>query len=102
WGAGLEIGHEKRLARLSAGWFHVEANSTPSRYTDSDLFDGFTNRDGFMLRAYRELAARVGLRLAYFDAEEISTHLAAPALGNVAYNPGHADRQRLQSDLEIK
>ena len=34
---------------------------------------GFTNREGFMLGAYRELAARVGLRLTYFDGEEIST-----------------------------
>src|SRR5262245_61153578 len=102
WGAGLEVGDPKRLVSLSAAWFHVEANSTPSRFTDRDLFDGFTNREGFMLSAYRELAARIGVRLTYFDGEEISDHLVAPALGNVAYNAGHADRQRLQSDLEIK
>jgi hypothetical protein len=98
WGAGFEIGDEKRLVRLAAGYFRVEANATPSRFTDSDLFDGFTNREGFMFSLSRELLARVLLRLTYFDGEEIRTDLATPGLVEV----GRADRKRLQSDIEIK
>jgi hypothetical protein len=102
WGAGFEIGDEKRLARLAAGYFRVEANSTPSRYTDSDLFDGFTNREGFMFSVQRELAARILLRFTYFDGEEIRTGLVDPALGDVGFMGERADRKRLQSDVEIK
>lgn len=103
WGGGFEIGDEKKLARLGAGYFRIEANAVPARFTDSDLFDGFTNREGFFVSLSRELASRVLLRLTFLDGEEIRTRtLADPAQGDVAREGGRADRKRLQSDVEIR
>jgi hypothetical protein len=98
WGAGFELGDEKKFARLGAGYFHVEANAVLSRFTDSDLFDGFTNREGLFVSLSRELASRVLLRLTLFDGEEIRSD-AVPASPDAA---ARADRKRLQSDVEIK
>jgi hypothetical protein len=97
WGAGFELGDEKTFARLGAGYFRVEANAVLSRFTDSDLFDGFTNREGLFVSLSRELASRVLLRLTLFDGEEI--HSAVPIDPE---DGSRADRKRLQSDVEIK
>jgi len=102
WGAGIELGDEKKFARLGAGYVRIEANAVPSRYGDSDLFDGFTNREGFFLTASRELASRVLLRITLLDGEEIRTRAVPPGQGDVAREGGRADRKRLQSDIEIK
>jgi hypothetical protein len=102
WGAGFEVGDEKELARLAAGYFRIEANAVLSRYADSDLFDGFTNREGFFVSLSRELASRVLLRLTLFDGEEIRTLAVPPGEGDVAREGGRADRKRLQSDIEFK
>jgi hypothetical protein len=102
WGGGFELGDEKKWARLGAGYFHVEANAVLSRFTDSDLFDGFTNREGLFVTLSRELVSRVLLRLSLFDGEEIRTRAVPPGQGDVAREGGRADRKRLQSDIEIK
>ena len=54
WGGGIEIG-DKKLVMIGAGYYHLEANFSPAQYTDSDLFDGFTNREGFLVYAAREI-----------------------------------------------
>lgn len=101
-GAGLELGDEKQLARFGAGYMRIEANSILARFGDSDLFDGFTNREGFFVTLSRELASRVLLRVTLFDGEEIRTRAVPAGQGDVAREGGRADRKRLQSDIEIK
>ncbi len=102
WGGGFEIGSARRLFKLAAGYFRVEANATPSRFTDSDLFDGFTNREGIRLAAERQLVERVTLRMEFFDGEEIRTMPVAPIFGSITRNGDRADRKRFRTDLEFK
>jgi hypothetical protein len=102
WGAGFELGDEKNFARLGAGYARIEANAVLSRFSDSDFFDGFTNREGIFVTVSRELASRVLLRLTLFDGEEIRTTEVPAGQGDVSREGGRADRKRLQSDLEIK
>jgi hypothetical protein len=97
WGFGFELGSAKEFALLGAGYFHVEANATPSLFTDGDLFDADTNRRGFMIYAERDLFRNVSLRLAVFDGREIEHD---PPF---AFADGTgADRTRLQSDISVK
>jgi hypothetical protein len=101
-GLGFELGDEKQLARLGAGYVRIEANAILSRFGDSDLFDGFTNREGFFVTLSRELASRVLLRVTLLDGEEIRTGTVPAGQGDVAREGGRADRKRLQSDIEIR
>ena len=49
WGAGVEVGDKKNLVQIGAGYYSQEANFSPAQFTDSDLFDGFTNREGWLV-----------------------------------------------------
>jgi hypothetical protein len=97
WGLGLEVGRAQGPLLLGAGYFHVEANATPARFTDSDLFDGDTNRRGFLLYAERDLARNVSLRFSLFDGREIEDDPPFSAADGTG-----ADRTRLQSDISVK
>lgn len=97
WGAGIELGSSKRLVKLGAGYFYVEANSVISQFTDSDLFDGFTNRRGWIFYASRRLADGVDLTVTFLDSDSIKN--SGGALGPFAVSSSDADRKRLQTDL---
>jgi hypothetical protein len=92
YGFGFELGDNARFVKIGAGWFHVEANSVMSQFTDSDLFDGFTNRQGLMFFASRKVTPNVELRLTFFDAKEIEDEAA------FAVSAANADRKRVQAD----
>ncbi|HKC51622.1 MAG TPA: putative porin, partial [Myxococcota bacterium] len=47
WGFGVEAGDAKKIVRLGVAWQHIEANAVSAQYTDSDMFDGKTNRQGW-------------------------------------------------------
>ena len=96
WGGGVEVGDKKRLM-LGAGYYHVEANFSPSQFTDSDLFDGFTNREGWLVYFARELFPNTELNVTLFSGEEIEDD-AAYAIEDAP----SADRYRLQTDLVVK
>ena len=100
WGAGFEIGSSRRFALLGVGYFHVEANSVMALFTDSDLFDGRTNREGFAIYAARKLSANTELRLSYFDADEIEN--TGGAAGPFSSSIADASRRRLQTDINFK
>jgi hypothetical protein len=102
WGAGVEVG-DKKLIMLGAGYYHIEANATPAQFTDSDLFDGFTNREGFLVYASRELFKNTELNLTLFSGEEIEDDDAFD-LDVLFPDEGitSAERFRLQTDLVIK
>jgi hypothetical protein len=107
WGAGIELGSSKKSVLLGFAYYEVEANSVVAPFTDSDLFDGFTNRRGFVAYLGREIVKNVDFRLTYFDGKEIEDDLltgvartsAAQPLGPSLLN---ADRRRLQADIAVK
>lgn len=100
WGAGVEVGDKKRIL-LGAGYYHVEANFSPGQFTDSDLFDGFTNREGFLVYAAREVFKNTELNLTLFSGDAIEDD---PAFDLSVIDPDapSAERYRLQTDLVIK
>jgi hypothetical protein len=101
WGAGLEVGDKKRIL-VGGGYYHLEANFSPAQFTDSDLFDGFTNREGFLVYLARELFPNTELNVTMFSGEEIEDE-AAFDIGTVnGITVPSAERFRLQTDLVVK
>jgi hypothetical protein len=103
WGVGVEVGDKKKYVMVGAGYYYVEANFSPSQFTDSDLFDGFTNREGFLIYASRQLLSNTDLNLTFFSGEEISDN---PAFDLNAVFPDDsfpsAERYRMMTDLVVK
>lgn len=93
WTTGIEIGDARKIGRFGLAWFRAEANALVANFSDSDLLDGQTNRQGITAYAARRLTPHVELRLTFYDAHEIeSTSPFAASLGG-------ADRRRLQTDV---
>ena len=101
WGVGAEVGDKKRLM-IGAGYYHLEANFSPAQYTDSDLFDGFTNRKGFLVYAAREIFANTELGLTFFSGDAIEDGAPFDIGTATGTTPTSADRFRLQTDLMVK
>jgi hypothetical protein len=106
WGLGVEIGDPKSWFLLGVEYSYVPANAVLALYTDSDMFDGFTNREGWGVYIARELAASTELRLTLWDGEPIKTTGSTP---NGPYDPAgmgtafqQANRRRMQADLNFK
>jgi hypothetical protein len=97
WGAGVEVGDKKRLVLVGAGYYEQEANFAPAQFTDSDLFDGFTNREGWVVYFARELWSNTELNVSFFkdDPIEDGTIFAVP-------DAPSSDRMRLQTDFLVK
>jgi hypothetical protein len=96
-GVGLEVGDKKKLVQLGVGYWQLEANFWPAQYTDSDLFDGFTNRKGFAFYGAREILPGTELNLTLFMSDELEDDLPG-----FEESVGDADRLRLQTDLIVK
>jgi hypothetical protein len=60
--------------KVSAQWSRIERNGTIALFTDSDIYDGFTNVRGWYITAERKLTKGVRLRASYSAA-----HLLQPA-----------------------
>lgn len=104
---GIEVGNPKQIALLGLAWSHVEANSVVSSLTESDFFDGFTNREGFSVYLLRELVKNIDLRMQYFDGREIEDDMLIDGSGTVLLNPfaaslSNADRRRFRADVILK
>jgi hypothetical protein len=67
WGFGLQVGTPEVL-QVRAMWAQMNRNSTVALFTDSDLFDGYTNAKGWYISAARKLSDHVTLRLSYYSA----------------------------------
>ena len=101
WGAGVEVGDRKRVM-IGAGYYYLEANFSPAQFTDSDLFDGFTNRKGFLVYVAREIFANTELAMTLFSGDAIEDG-AAFDIGTVTGTTvPSADRFRLQTDIAVK
>lgn len=106
WGFGIEFGDPKALFLLGVEYTYIPANAVLALYTDSDMFDGYTNREGFGVYLARELAANTELKLSLWDGEPIKTTGSTP---NGPYNPTgltsayqQANRRRFQADVNFK
>jgi hypothetical protein len=97
YGFGFEVGDPVRFVKFTLGYFHVEANSVPGQFFDSDIFDGISNRRGYLFAAMRKVNPSTELRFAFFDGKEIED--AGGANGPFSRSLANADRQRLQADV---
>ncbi|MCE2392770.1 MAG: putative porin [Proteobacteria bacterium] len=92
YGIGVEFGSSKKVAKLGLGYFEVEANAVIKHFTDSDLFDGETNRKGWALYASKQVAKGTELKLTIFDGEGLEEEFAK----------ADAERTRIQADVQFK
>jgi hypothetical protein len=96
WGVALEVGDAKQFALLGVGYYALEADFGPSLYTDSDVLDGFTNREGWAFYASRQILPNTELSLELFMSDELENGL--PFVTSVTA----AERLRLRSDVIVK
>jgi hypothetical protein len=96
WGVALEVGDPKQIALLGVGYYALEADFAPALYIDSDLTDGFTNREGWAIYATRQIFANTELSLTLFASDALDT--SAPFATSVA----NSERFRLQTDVAVK
>jgi hypothetical protein len=112
WMAGVELGSTE-LVRLTVMYASIGRNATMALFTDSDMFEGFTNAKGWLFAAERELWRGVRVRGAYEISDQrekecalANTSLAlcdtASQITNLApYRMTTLDRQRFQFDLMV-
>ena len=96
WGAAIEVGDAKQFALLGVGYYQLEADFGPSLYTDSDVLDGFTNREGWAFYGSRQILPNTELSLELFMSDELENGL--PFVTSVTA----AERLRLRSDVIVK
>jgi hypothetical protein len=96
WGLALEVGDPKQSVLLGVGYYALEADFGPSLYTDSDVLDGFTNREGWAFYGSRQVWPNTELSLELFMSDELET--------GVPFNTSvsAAERLRLRSDVIVK
>lgn len=97
WGVGVEIGDKKKYVMIGAGYYQLEANFWPAQFTDSDLFDGFTNRKGWTVYGARQILPNTELNITLFLGDVLDSDRPA-----FASSVGGAERIRLQTDLVVK
>ncbi len=96
-GVGLEVGDKKKFAKFGFGYYVSEANFFPAQFTDSDLFDGRTNRKGFTVYASKQILPGTDLNFTLFKSDELRSGLPV-----FARSVSNGDRVRLQTDLVVK
>jgi len=97
WGIGGEIGDKKKNVQLGMGYWQIEANAFLSQFTDSDLFDGYTNRKGFAFYASRQIMDGTDLNLTTLLSDPIDDSLPA-----FADSSPESHRVRVQADVVFK
>jgi hypothetical protein len=101
WSAGLEIGDKKEFVMLGAAYLLIQANAGPARLIDSDLFDGRTNRKGWVIYGAKRILANTDLQFKLFLGEPLEDDIT---IDGELYEPAleNSDRIRLQSDVVVK
>ncbi|HEU4427545.1 MAG TPA: hypothetical protein VFT98_02230, partial [Myxococcota bacterium] len=90
------VGDPKQFVMLGVGYYALEADFAPAFYIDSDLTDGFTNREGWAFYGTRQVFSNTELTLELFlsDALESSPLFATSIAGS--------ERFRLRTDVVVK
>ncbi len=94
--AGIEVGAKKKALLGGIGLYHIEANAFPSQFIDSDLLDGYTNREGILFFLAKRVMKNTDLGLQYFRSDAIDKN---DALSESVKN---SKRNRLQVDMIYK
>ena len=105
YGYGIELGDPKGFFLLGVEYSHIPANSVLGLYTDSDMFDGVTNREGFGVYLVRELAVNTEFKLSLWEGEPIKTTGTTAGSGPYSISTTadeSANRKRLQADVNFK
>jgi hypothetical protein len=97
WGIGIELGSPRKIVKLGFGYFHLEANSVVSLFTDNMLFSGFTNRRGWSLYGARMLTDAAEFRFAMYSGNYIEN--AGGINGPYSISTLQADHIRLHTDV---
>lgn len=96
WGVALEVGDAKQFALLGVGFYALEADFAPALYTDSDLVDGFTNREGWAFYGTRQVFPNTELTIELFLSEALDeSALFATSIAG-------SERLRLRTDVVVK
>jgi hypothetical protein len=95
--AGLEGGSKKKVMKLGAAWYHLEANAFPSQFIDSDYLDGRTNRKGLFVYFQKTVLKKTDFNVQLFASDAVKSD-------NDGYDTSVAgsERVRLQVDLLYK
>ena len=97
WGVALEVGDPKQVALLGVGYYALEADFAPALYIDSDLTDGFTNRNGWAFYATRQIFANTEFTLELFMSDALDE--TSPLFDTSVTD---SERFRLRSDVVVK
>jgi hypothetical protein len=112
WLAGIDLGSAE-LVRLTVMYASIGRNATNAIFTDSDIFEGFTNAEGWYFAAERQIWRGVRMRGAYMRSRELQGDCAlasqslalcdtASQISDLApYRKTTLDRQRFQLDLMV-
>jgi len=112
---GLAIGFDfgtPELAKLTVMWARIERNGTISVFTDSDMFEGFTNAKGWYVALERQIVDGIRVRGAFFRSHQLESECqegrgddfcdTAVQLSNLGYfRETTLDRYRWQLDLLV-
>jgi hypothetical protein len=96
WGVGAEVGNKKKWVLLGMSYFDIQANSMWSQFTDSDVFDGKTNRKGFAFFGSKQVMKNTEIVLTTFWSRPSDDD---PALED---SVPKANRVRVMADLKFK
>lgn len=94
WMVGIEGGDKKKLVKLGLGYAEVETNSVLASYTDSDFFDGKSNRKGFVVYGQRQITKGADFKITLFHSK--------PLDDDIDVNLSKSERLRIQSDIVFK
>ena len=93
---GIEGGNKKKNILLGAAGYHVEANAFPSQFIDSDVLDGYTNREGMLFYLARRIMKNTDFNLQIYFSDAIATH------EDMEESVENSKRTRLQIDMTYK
>lgn len=96
WSAGVEVGSLKKILKVGFAYFYVEANAVSSIFTDSDILDGYTNREGWVIYGGRQLTTNTEFRFAFYKSTYIENG------GAFVLSTDASKRSRLQTDVIFK
>jgi hypothetical protein len=92
---GLEGGSKKKFLVGVAG-YHAEANAFPSQFIDSDVLDGYTNREGLLIYLARTIMKNTDFNLQLYFSDAIDKH------EELVESVENSKRTRLQVDMTYK
>ncbi|MBW2291008.1 MAG: putative porin [Deltaproteobacteria bacterium] len=96
YGVGIEAGSKTAYAKIGVGYFEVEADAVPSVLFDSDLFDGFTNGEGFMVYVTRQIWKNTDFDVHAFFGDTLDSDVAKIQFVSPR------DRVRIQTNIIVK